>query len=94
MYCDQCGFLCEGHEGDLCPSCGKSCLLPVRNEQEAAILQKGYFLRNDLEIRQAAGMIPKQAYSLCQKNPFKRIYVFAGNKDWAIEQAHKMVMYG
>jgi len=56
---------------------------------EAELNRHGYYLRDDLEIRQGVEAFEgfEQAYSLHTINPFQRYAVFAGQKDWAVAQA-------
>lgn len=46
-----------------------------------------HFLRDDSDIRKSSGIEPEEAYSLFRKSPYGRLHVFAGPRDWAIEQA-------
>lgn len=51
----------------------------------------GFFLRDDSDIRENARIEPIEAYSLFRENPYGRVEVFAGPKDWAIERADRVV---
>jgi hypothetical protein len=52
-----------------------------------------FFLRDDTELRKDLECFADQveAYSLFQRKPYGRVYVYGGNKKWAIEQAEKEV---
>lgn len=50
-----------------------------------------HFLRDDTEIRRSAGIEPVEAYSLFCEEPYGRVEVFAGPKEWAIGQADDLV---
>lgn len=76
----------------------------VRNKQKAenvptragGPLVKDYgthFLRDDTEIRKAAGCFEDQieAYSLFCVEPYGRVMVFGGSKERAIQQADSFV---
>lgn len=55
---------------------------------------QGYFLRDDTEIRRSAGCFEDQieGYSLFRTGKdYGREKVFAGPKEWAIEQAEKEI---
>jgi hypothetical protein len=62
-------------------------------EKERFMNQRGYFLRDDLPIRQGPGPFEDcpQAYSLYTR-PFERHEVYAGNLRWAVDQAYKFVV--
>ena len=45
-----------------------------------------------VEIRKNANIMPHQAYSLHKINPSERICVFAGLKEWAVREAHKLIL--
>lgn len=53
----------------------------------------GFFLRDDSPIRRNAGMEPVEAYSLFRDEPYGRIEVLAGPREWAILLADGIV-YG
>jgi hypothetical protein len=48
-----------------------------------------HFLRDDTEIRKSAGCYEDQveAYSLFCVEPYGRVEVFGGSREWAIQQA-------
>ena len=48
-----------------------------------------YFLRDDRKIREDAGMVPGEAYSLFRRNPYGRVIVLVGPLDWAQREAAK-----
>jgi|GEM_PF-2608791 len=54
-----------------------------------------HFLRDDYHIRRSAGIevFPQgfEAYSLFQKEPYKRVEIFGGSLKWALEQAERVV---
>jgi hypothetical protein len=52
-----------------------------------------FFLRDDTELRKGIECFADQveAYSLFQREPYGRVYVYGGNKQWAIEQAEKEI---
>ena len=52
-----------------------------------------HFLRDDTEIRKSAGCFEDQveAYSLFCVEPYGRVTVFGGSREWAIEQADLFV---
>lgn len=52
-----------------------------------------YFLRDDTDIRKSAGCFEDQveAYSLFRVEPYGRVQVFCGSRDWAIQQADAVV---
>ena len=52
---------------------------------------EGFFLRDDTQIRRDSGTHPEQAYSLFQKDPYKRVIIFSGSEDWAVAMADKEV---
>lgn len=57
---------------------------------EAELNAKGYYLRDDYEIRQGVECFKghEQAYSLHTKNPFERHAVYAMSRDEAVAMAH------
>ena len=60
---------------------------------EARINQAGYFLRDDRPIREGVEAFAgfQEAYSLHTVNPFQRHAVYAGKRDWAVEEAYTHV---
>lgn len=50
----------------------------------------GYFLRDDIEIRRGT-MVPEQAYSLFQREPYGRLEVLAGSLEWALERSEETI---
>jgi hypothetical protein len=53
-----------------------------------------YFLREDTEIRREAGDLFSdqiEGYSLFRVEPYGRLEVFGGSKEWAIEQAENLI---
>jgi hypothetical protein len=54
-----------------------------------------HFLRDDTEIRKSTGCFEDQveAYSLFSVEPYGRVQVFGGNREWAIEQADSVVKF-
>jgi len=50
-----------------------------------------HFLRDDTEIRRNADITPHEAYSLFRREPYGRVEVLAGPKEWAIAEARKLV---
>jgi len=52
----------------------------------------GYFLRDDAEIRQTADIKPYEAYSLFEEDPYGRLAVYAGPREWAIKQAEELLL--
>lgn len=63
------------------------------DEKEAAIEAAGFSLRDDFEIRQGVPEFEgrEEAYSLFRLEPYGRVEVFAGTRDWAVEQAFAAV---
>lgn len=60
-------------------------------EQLTALENKGYFLRDDLEIRHRVDIFEgfEQAYSLFKREPLERVHVYAMKLELAIEAAWK-----
>lgn len=52
-----------------------------------------YVLRDDTEIRKDADITPSEAYSLFNVMTGKRIEVFAGSKNWAIQQTKEFISF-
>jgi hypothetical protein len=54
-----------------------------------------YILRDDTEIRRSAGCFEDQieAYSLFLIKPCRRLKIFGGSKEWAIQEADKEIEY-
>ncbi len=52
-----------------------------------------HFLRDDTEIRKRSGGFDgeEEAYSLFRVNPYGRVEVFRGPKEWALTEAEKHV---
>ena len=52
-----------------------------------------HFLRDDTEIRNNAGCFQDQveAYSLFCVEPYERVKVYGGPKEWALQEADKIV---
>lgn len=52
-----------------------------------------HFLRDDTEIRTGVSIFEgeEEAYSLFQRNPYRRIHVYAGPKEWAIKEVDAMI---
>lgn len=61
--------------------------------QESYISARGFGLREDRPIREGVKEFEgcEEAYSLHTLYPFERYYVFAGRREWAVEQAFNYV---
>ena len=61
-------------------------------EMEAELDQRGYWLRDDGDIRDGVESFKgiEEAYSLFRRGD-GRVHVFGGPKCWAIKEAHKLV---
>jgi hypothetical protein len=98
--CPECGFYSEANPDTECPICHAAAVIALLNEQEIALAEAGYFLRDDTEMRKEWNdpKYPPEAYSFCKRQddnyPFQRVHVFAGPKEWAIAEAYKMFQQG
>lgn len=65
---------------------------PVANMEER-LRDAGYHLRDDREIRTGVEEFKghEEAYSLFTDRPMERHGVFAGKREWAVQQAYKQV---
>ena len=100
-FCAECGFVAE--TPGVCEKCKTQQLKPSLNGKEAGILNAGYYLRDDTELRKEwddviRGETPAEAYSLCKKSddkyPFQRVEIFAGPREWAIDKAFDRINEG
>ena len=101
FICPQCGYSSE--VGGVCvKTCGCN-LVELKDLREVWLCRNGFFLRDDTEMRKKwedviNGQTPAEAYSFCKisdnKYPFQRLQIFAGPKNWAIEEACKLLEGG
>ena len=52
-----------------------------------------HFLRDDTDIRGESGCFAgdDEAYSLFSVDPYERVHVFCGPKEWALSEAEKII---
>lgn len=60
-------------------------------EMQRAMVNAGFFFRDDKEIREGVESFKgaEEAYSLFSRDPLERHRVFAGSLEWATEQAYE-----